>query len=123
MLSVSENEWNINSEFVAVNAIVPSPNTWGLNNALHAGKHIFFLLDKCKDMSDNKGKGFFTEMLKPELHEIRRVLGAYTDETPINGVDEANACGVGYSIDNEWGLVLKVNTGESTRLIKIDRWD
>jgi hypothetical protein len=50
-------------------------------------------------------------------------LEAYTAGTAIENVDHATACGVGYSKDSEWNVLLKVATDNATRLIKIDRWD
>lgn len=121
--TASNSSWNVPSnDFVKVNAVTVSPNVWN-DEAPHLGTHIFFLLDGCKDISEGKGRGFFNEMLNSELRPIRRVLEAYTGSTPIEGVDEANACGVGYSKDQEWNLTVKVTTGNSKRIIKIDRWD
>ncbi|MGG4105229.1 hypothetical protein AAXB25_15030 [Paenibacillus lautus] len=120
----SSESWGaFQNSFVKVNGITNSPNQWGEEKAEHVGHHIFFLLDGVKDESQGKGRGFFTETLKPELREIRKTLEAYTANTPIEGVDDATACGVGYSKDSEWNLVVKVTTDNSTRLIKIDRWD
>ncbi|PYY28210.1 hypothetical protein [Paenibacillus illinoisensis] len=119
----SENAWNIpTNSFVKVKGITNSPNLWN-NDLERLGNHIFFILEDCKDLSEGKGRGFFTETLKPELREARKTLEAYTANTPIEGVEEASASGVGYSKDGEWNLTLKVSTGNSTRLIKIDRWD
>lgn len=120
----SSESWGaFQNSFVKVNGITNSPNQWGDEKAEHVGHHIFFLLDGVKDESEGKGRGFFTETLKPELREIRKTLEAYTANTPIEGVDDATACGVGYSKDSEWNLIVKVTTDNSTRLIKIDRWD
>lgn len=122
--TASSNNWNVESNsFVKVNAITTSPNLWGAEPRESAGNHIFFLLDGCKDLSEGKGKGFFNEMLIAELKQIRKTLEAYTSQTPIEGIDEATACGLGYSKDQEWNLTLRVKTGNSTRLIKIDRFD
>lgn len=120
----STNEWNIDSNtFVRVNGITTSPNLWGNSNAIHSGTHIFFLLDGCKDTSEGKGRGLFVETLKPEFHEIRKTLEAYMATAIIEDVDNASACGVGYSKDSDWNLVLKVTTDNVSRIIKIDRWD
>lgn len=120
----SNNTWNIdNNSFVKVTGITTSPNLWGENNAKHSGSHIFFLLEDCKDMSEGKGRGFFNEMLKPELREIRKTLEAYMADAPIENLENASACGVGMSKDSEWNLILKVTSNNTTRLIKIDRWD
>lgn len=118
------NEWNVESNtFVKVNAITMSPNLWGINVVENAGTHAFFLLDGCKDTSEGKGKGFFNEMLKPELRQIRKTLELFTSQTPIEGIENATACGIGYSKDQPWNLTLRIKTNNSTRLIKIDRFD
>lgn len=109
--------------FKKVNGITLSPNLWGDNPVTHAGTHIFFLLDEFKDTKLDTGRGFVTEMLKSELRPIRKVLNMFADQTPIEGYEEASACGVGYSKDGEWNLVLKVKTKNSTQLVTIDRWD
>lgn len=120
----SENSWDIPmNKFIKVKGIIDSPNLWGKEPITHSGNHIFFLLEGCKDLSEGKGRGFFNEMLIPELREIRKTLEAYTSNTPIENLDEASACGVGYTKDNEWNLVVKVTSNGCTRIIKIDRWD
>ncbi|TVX86025.1 YfaP family protein [Paenibacillus agilis] len=120
----SVDAWDISvNGFVKVQGITESPNLWGEKKATNAGHHVFFLLEGCKDTSEGKGRGFFTETLQPELREVRKTLEAYTANTPIEGAEDATACGVGYSKDSEWNLIMKVTTGNSTRLIKIDRWD
>ena len=120
----SSQDWNIPlNAFLEVKGIVSSPNMWGNKKVANAGHHIFFLINDCKDLSEGKGRGFFVESLKPEFHEIRKTLQAYTANTPIYGVEEASACGVGHSKDSEWNLLVRVKTNNTTRIIKIDRWD
>ncbi|MED4727998.1 hypothetical protein P9597_07565 [Aneurinibacillus migulanus] len=120
----SDNAWNVQlNSFVKVKGITNSPNLWNEEKVTHSGHHIFFLLDGCKDLSEGKGRGFFNETLKSELREIRKTLEAYTANTPIEDVENASACGVGYSKDSEWDLTLKITSNNSTRIIKIDRWD
>lgn len=110
------------NSFVDVKGIVNSPNTWGDNKTTN-GEHTFFILEGCKDTSEGKGRGFFNEILKPELREIRKTLELYSASTPIEGVDESDACGVGFNKDSEWNVVLRVTSNGNTRLIKIDRFD
>ena len=120
----SSDSWNIPvNSFVRVKGITISPNLWGKEQVIHSGNHTFFLLENCKDLSEGKGRGFFVEMLKPELREIRKTLESYCANTPIEDSDNADACGVGFSKDSEWNLIVKVKNGNSTRMIKIDRWD
>lgn len=123
LASTVTQDWNISNEFTKVNGITFSPNLWEEKQVTHSGSHVFFILDGCKDISEGKGRGFFNEMLKSELHEVRKTLEAYTANTPIEAVDKASACGVGFTKDSDWNLTLKVTSNNSQRLIKIDRWD
>ena len=116
-------DWNVNLGFQKVNGITVSPNLWGDNEVSHSGTHVFFLLDGCKDLSEGKGRGFFNEMLKPELRPMRKTLEAYMADAPIDDVEDASASGLGFSKDSEWNVTLRVVTDMGTRLIKIDRWD
>lgn len=115
-------DWGVvTQQFVPVKGIIPSPNIW--DEETTNGSHTFFILEGCHDTNEEQGRGFFNEILKPELYEIRKTLEVYTAETPIEGADEADACGIGYAVDRDWNLTLKVTTDNSKRLIKIDRYD
>ncbi|MDS0525920.1 hypothetical protein NNC19_09545 [Clostridium sp. SHJSY1] len=116
-------EWNLANGFITVKGITNSPNLWGDNPVNHSGNHTFFILDECKDLTEGKGRGFFNESLKSELREIRKTLEAYTATTQIEDIENASACGIGFSKDSEWNLILKVTSNNSTRIIKIDRFD
>ena len=117
--------WNLAmNQFAEVKGIVKSPNMWNkINDERMDNHHTFFILKDCKDTSEGLGRGFFNEILKPELREIRKTLEAYTASTPIEDVEMSDACGVGYTAGSEWNLVLRVTSGGNTRLIKIDRFD
>jgi hypothetical protein len=120
----SDDSWTAEANsFVKVKGITKSPNLWGDKQILRAGNHTFFLLDGVRDTSEGLSRGFFNEHLRSELHEIRRTLEAFATDATIQGADKANACGLGYSKENEWNLTLKVASDNSTRIIKIDRWD
>lgn len=123
--SNSVEEWNLeNDSFVQVNLVTKSPNLWGENNLEQFGNHIFFILNGCKDLSEGKGRGFFNEMLISDLRQIRKTLEAYSSMTPIEEIEYATACGLGYSNNSEWNLILRVSTTDGgNKLIKIDRFD
>lgn len=108
--------------FVEVKGIVNSPNTWGDGKTTN-GNHTFFILEGCGDTSEGKGRGFFNEILKPELREIRKTLELYSANTPIEGAEDSDACGVGFTTDGEWNLVIRVTSNGNSRLVKIDRFD
>lgn len=111
------------NQFYSVVGIVKSPNLWGDAPIDRAGDHTFFLIDGCKDTDQGKGRGFFNEMLKPDLREIRKTLEAYTANTPIMGAESASACGLGFSKDGEWNVALRVTSGAVVALYRLDRWD
>jgi hypothetical protein len=120
----TEDAWGVPvGQFAEVKGITTSPNLWGKEPKQSAGNHTFFLLEGAKDTSEGKGRGFFNEMLISELREIRKTLEAYTGSTPIQGIEEATASGLGFMKDGEWNVTLKVTSGSTTQLVKIDRWD
>lgn len=120
----SDDSWTANpGSFVEVTGITTSPNLWGEKTAPEAGNHTFFLLKDVRDTSEGMGRGFFNEHLIPELREIRRTLEHFAASSPIEGAEEATACGIGFSKDQDWNVTLKVNSNGTTQLVKIDRWD
>lgn len=121
-ITANSETWNLQmNNFVNVKGIVNSPNTW--DKKLNDGYHVFFLLDNCMDTSEGKGRGFFNEILKPELREIRKTLEVYSANTPIEDASMADACGVGYLANSDWDLTVRVTSGKNTRVVKIDRFD
>lgn len=120
-------DWNVASDaFVKVKAVVTSPNLWGDKTAANIGTHTFFLLEGCKDKNEGAGKGFHNEALIPELKDkaMRKTLTAYTALGQIDGVEEADACGLGYSTESDWNLVLRVRLASGvTKTYLVDRYD
>lgn len=119
------NEWGLVPDtWVKVTGVCPSPNLWGASPAVHAGKHMFFLLEGCRDVSSGRGRGFFTEHLRGEYRPIRATLDAYAATAKIAGDDAPDiAAGLGFTDLREWGLVLRVTTATSVAEYTIDRWD
>jgi hypothetical protein len=106
-----------------VTGIALSPNLWGDKPQPHNGQHVFFLLDGCKDAGKGVGRGFFVEMLRSELRQVRSTLEAYAASAEITGLEEASACGLGMSNQGAWNLLLRVTSRAGVATYKIDRWD
>jgi hypothetical protein len=122
--SSTSNSWNVTpGKYTLVSGIVESPNLWGDKPVTHHGRHVFFLLDGCRDMSEGVGRGFFTETLRSELHAIRSTLEAYTARAAIAGREEADACGLGMNDQTPWDLTVRVTMAEAVVTYRIDRWD
>lgn len=116
--------WGIESKtFAKVQAIIDSPNLWGERKHTESGEHTFFILEGAKDESQGKGKGFFVETLTSDLRQIRKVLNAYAKSTPIEGIDEGNVFGLGFSKDGDWNAVLRVYIDGEEQYFEIDRFE
>jgi hypothetical protein len=124
--SANSSSWGIApGSFVKATGIVLSPNQWE-TDGVHSnhGRHVFFLLEGCRDTQEGVGRGFFPEMLQSELRQVRSTLEAYAASATIGGVDTADACGLGMSDQAPWDLTLRVQLKSGVRgNYKIDRWD
>lgn len=121
-IATTPNNWNLAAgAFVPVRAFVKSPNLWNKPQPQH-GSHVFALLEGCKDLQKGVGRGFFTEQVRSELRAVRSVLEAYAANAEIATVD-APACGLGFSDQAPWDLVLRVKSPGGVAHYTIDRWD
>jgi hypothetical protein len=107
--------------FAKVHSIAKSPNLWGAAPVPASGNHTFFLLEGCRPVDAGKGRGFFPEMLRSELHPVRSVLEAYAGQSSLGG--EPEACGLGMTDQQPWNLHLRVATAAGVQDYLIDRAD
>lgn len=122
--AASANAWGLTpGTFVKVNGISLSPNLWSGEQFAARGRHVFFLMEGCKDAGQGVGRGFYSEMLKSDLKPVRATLDAYTASASIAGAEEADACGLGFSDQSPWGVTLRVQTVTGPRTVLIDRFD
>jgi len=121
--TVSGGNWGVRpGQWVKVNALAKSPNSWD-SDEVRSNHHIMFILQGCKDAANGVGRSFFTEMLKSELHPIRSTLEAFAKNAVIEDAESNSACGLGFTPQVDWNLRLKVMTRDSVREILIDRFD
>jgi hypothetical protein len=120
-------QWNlVPGAWVPLCGITLSPNYWGSRPLEHHGRHAFFLIQGCRDLTadQNRGRGFFVESLRGEFHPIRATLEAFARTSAIAGAQEAEACGLGMSDQKQsWNAVLRVTTRDSVATYLIDRWE
>lgn len=116
-------KWNLRSGVYAeVKGITLQPNLWQPGYE-HLGKGVFFILKGCKD-TENKASALFPEILRNELREVRSTIEAYSNQTPLSGESEADACGICYQAQSSnWNCDLRVTTDAGVSLHNIDRWD
>lgn len=122
----SSDKWNLKMGWVKVTGVCYQPSMWQEGFG-HQGKAVFFLLDGCKDTNYKYGYGFgnglFPEMLISELHEVRKTVEAYSSTAPIEGYDDASACGIRLQSGNDWNVEVRVASKGQVRKYKLDRWD
>ena len=121
--AVSQTEaWGLPiGSWAKVNGIVSSPNQWDDQTVTPGQTHTFFLLDGCKDTAEQKGRGFFPEMMRGDLHPVRSVIEAHLATQAIQpNAEDTQVCGLGVANDQPWDLTVRVNGGT---VYKIDRLD
>ena len=107
--------WNINTNtFVTVNNICFSPNYWGDSEV--GNKHLFFLLDGCKNPLESRG--FYNEFLKSELEEHRKVFEMLGEKTKTE-LSDTQLSGLGFSLTKRNSLIVRVS-GKTKQTFKIN---
>ena len=120
-MSINSRPVKAASNLKKLNKVVKSPNLWGEKQVGHVGSHTIFILEDFEMNDSSKLKSMYTEMLRPELREIRRVVDFFTNNSAIAG--ESSAHGLGFINDRPWNLKLVVTTSLGKQIIKIDRLD
>lgn len=107
--------WGVTTnEFTPVSVICYSPNYFDEQNGI-GHKHLFFMLDRCKN--DEEPNGYYNEFLKSELEKHRRVFEALGSKCHVKSSDK-QLSGIGFSMTKRAELVVKVK-GATERILKI----
>lgn len=111
----SKEVWDIPTEkFRKVSMIMNSPNHW--DGKKTGNKHLFFILDGCKN--DSKARGFFNEFLDEGLGDHRKVFEVLGSKMKTEKSDE-QLSGLGFSSTQKNHVLCKVG-GSFNRTIKIN---
>lgn len=111
----SKEVWDIPTEkFRKVSMIMNSPNHW--DGKKTGNKHLFFILDGCKN--DSKARGFFNEFLDEGLRDHRKVFEVLGSKMKTEKSDE-QLSGLGFSSTQKNHVLCKVG-GSFNRTIKIN---
>lgn len=115
--------WNLKPGYVEVTGVVLQPNMWTAGFE-HHGKAVFFILKDAKDNNyRTSGNALFPENLKPELHEIRSTIEAYSKRAILGGALAASACGLRLQAGSSWNARFRVTSDVGTAIYTLDRWD
>lgn len=117
---VNGGDWGFDNNVLKVKCIVKSPNTW--DDVTLKQNHMFFLIEGMKHNGESS-MGFLPEYLSAGLKPHRKVLEHYALNNPVQGIEEADAFGLGFNQDSDWNLKVQVKTGKLTQTIVIDRYE
>lgn len=110
----SKEVWGLKTmRFTEVSVLMNSPNHWDGEET--GNKHMFFLMDDCKQPGDIRG--FYNEFLTDKLHEHRKVFEVLGSKMRVAESD-SQLSGLGFSNTQRNHVYAKI-TGGFTRTIKI----
>jgi hypothetical protein len=112
--------------WVEVPAVCLKPSMWGPDEAAfaHHGQGAFFLLAGARETRAGAGLGLFPEFLRAELREVRATIEAYARRTPMAGLREGSAVGLGFHAGKPWtSCRLRVVRDRTVYEHVLDRWD
>jgi len=116
--------WNLMPEtWVEVKGVFEKPCFWDRE---FKGEEpgAFLVVQGAKRVETHKGGGLFPEILKAELHEIKRVIEAHSQTTIISGHLESDANGVLIVKNMNYSVNPKITLEDySTMDFTIDRWE
>ena len=111
-------------KFVPIRGICKSPNLWGEDAYLPAGKQTFFMLNDCKpdDLGgDDASLAFAIDQIVPEARPYRATLAGVARDYPLAIPEGELACGLGYSFFEKQKAQLRVTTASSVTYVEIDK--
>lgn len=111
------------ASMVEVLAVVPTPSTWD-GTTLHEGDVL--VLAGAKDLHAAKaGTGLFPELLRGDLHEVRRTVDAFSQQQPLaDAPDPSTPAAVGLVLRPHVKtlLTVRLHTASSALDFTVDRW-
>jgi len=107
--------WNLDTnQWHPVSVVMMSPNYWGKQEGI-GNKHVFFMLDGCKN--PEQPNGFFNEFIKEDLLKHKRVFEALGTKMRVIESDD-QLSGIGFSTTQRNEVLVRV-IGHVSRVIKV----
>jgi hypothetical protein len=110
----SKEIWGISTQkFHRASVILNSPNHW--DGQKTGNRHLFFILDKCKN--PDEARGFYNEFLTQDLDKHRKVFEILGSKMKVEESDE-QLSGLGFSSTLKASVICRVK-GSFNRTIKV----
>lgn len=121
----SAKQWGLRGlQYTKINAVSLKPHLWDEEKTYpNQSDGVIFVLDGASDSRDDSGLGLFPEILKSELHAIRKTIEAFSEEGVLEGREEATACGILIGQGSGCGITLRVKLDDAVVRYHIDRLD
>lgn len=111
--AISQDRWGLKTEsYVGVNVVTYSPNYWGENKVGH--RHVFFVLDGCKN--DEAARGVYNEFLRAELEKHGKVFELIGEKTKCQPTD-GQLSGLAFSYTKPASVAMKVMTHAGKQIV------
>lgn len=127
MRGVDPQVWNLEpGRYYTLHGVVKAPHMWGDVVFSNLGEQLVFLIkggyDKIIEGGQN-GLALFPNLLKPELHQISRVIEQFSNQGKPEGDVTEQVVGLSIGKGGKFSRHLRVTTETGKRDILIDRWE
>lgn len=112
-------QWNILDSIVECVGIVNFPED--IYSDEISDKAVIFILKYCYD-TKNKASAIFADNLIPQLFPIRKVLEAYSNQTPLEVPEGQKVCGL-MAYGNNIDIIIRVYTKYASTIYRLDRME
>ena len=128
MVGTTPDNWMLeHNKYHKVQGLFKAPHQHGTVEFPQLGEQVFIIIEGSYDKQNargDKGIALFPQLLKSDLHDIQRVVEAYSNNATFEGEIEKQACGLmlikgGAFLPRR----LKVQSEFGPRTIIIDRWE
>lgn len=119
----SPGQWSLpQGSWVEITGLSPSLAWWRGQKSTHFPEAVVAHLKGARETRP-ASLCLFPEILKSELHEVRRTIEAFSQKGTPEGAAEGTANGVIFGSRGAINALLRVTGKNSTREILVDRWD
>ena len=109
------------SALYPVPAICLHPSMWGKAFPQH-GEAVILLIEGAQE-TKKPTVALFPELLKAELHGVRKVIEAYSKSATMQGFGQPHAVGIVHRKGVKWDTKVRVWTSGQAADYILDRWD
>lgn len=114
--------WGLkHGEWIEVEAVTKCPAHWDAEPENHAELAIFCLRG-ARDQ-DSRSSSLFPEIMRSDLHGVRKVIEAHSQRTPLQPNQEPHASGIAVGPNQKGPVTVRVPADGLCIAYTIDRWD